>query len=208
MTPPEAASTAAVSDARGAHLRGWRRLRAVPKRAWATFLAVLAAGPASVGLVFTLWPGLAPDPGDRLAAELHATTIDRNVTLREYLTDLGERSAGKPVTPGAVVYVSVNIQGRKHHDLKLFYRVYDDASRVRVRPADVPGLGPIGREAASYFRADTPNDRWIAPVWIPSSSGVGRVFVRFELYDGDSMLAFTDSHAFAFPAGRALQPDP
>ncbi len=45
-------------------------------------------------------------------------------------------------------------------------------------------------------------------MWVPYSSDFGKVFVRFELYDGDSMLAFTDSRAFTFPEHEALQPDP
>ncbi len=133
MTTAAEPETPDATGPDGGRLRGWRRAQAVPKRAWATFLAILAAGPASVGLVFQLWPGLQPDPGDRVSAKLRATTIDRDVTLREYLSDIGEGSAGDQPTPGAVVYVDVNIQGRKHEDFELFYRVYDDASRTRVR---------------------------------------------------------------------------
>jgi len=205
MTAPEA-QTPAATDGGAERPRGWRRVRAVPKRAWATFLAILAAGPASVGLVFQLWPGLAPDPGDKLSAEMHATTIDRDVTLGEYLSDLGERSSS--TSPGAVVYVDVNIQGRKHAHLELFYRLYrSSGTRVRSTAGEAE-LGAAEREAASHFHANTPNDRWVTPVWVPSSSGVGKVFVRFELYDGDSMLAFTDSRRFEFPKGEQLQPDP
>lgn len=172
---------------------GWRRILRIPGRAWAVWGAVLAAAPASLALVFTIWPGLTPDPGTQLSATMQTKIVDPAVTYRQYLDDVGERPPPDDA-PGATVYVVVNIHGRKHEDLDLFYSVYDAKARTRIRQDAPP------REPVSAVSADTPNDQWVAPIWVGTLGDEHqKVFVRTELWDGSSMLAFSDTPSFTFP---------
>jgi len=181
--------------------KGKHRLLAIPKRVWGTFLAIVAAGPASVGLVFTLFPDTKPDPGNLVTAELRTAEIDPVVSLGDYVRDIreGKTSPNLAKRLGTVVYLSISVEGRKHHDLTLFQRLYDAKTHVRVPPV----AGGDSREAvpSSRFHPETPNDHWVTPIWIdPAATPPSRrVFVRFELYNGKSMLAFADSRAFSFP---------
>ncbi|MEA2191551.1 MAG: hypothetical protein QOI73_1672 [Solirubrobacteraceae bacterium] len=195
MTPTEPAPKA---DAPAAG-KGRRRWVVVPKRVWATFLAVVAAGPASVGLVFTLFPDTKPDPGNLVTAEIRTAQIDPSVSLGDYILDIREGSTSPNLAKrlGTVVYLSISVEGRKHHDLALFQRLYDAKTHVRV-----PVAGGDARQAvpSSWFHPETPNDHWVTPIWIdPATPPSRRVFVRFELYNGASMLAFADSRPFSFP---------
>jgi hypothetical protein len=169
----------------------------IPRRAWATFLAVVTAGPATVALVFTLWPGLRPDPGDHLAAEMQAVTVDPDVPYGDFLHYVDAHPAGVAAgtrrAAGAVVYLKITVHGRKHRNLDLFYSIYHARTRARYRGETV------SRSPASYFRADTPDDAWIATVWVPNPPAFDRVFVRLELYDHGSMLAVADTRPFRFP---------
>jgi hypothetical protein len=169
----------------------------MPKRAWATFGAFIAVGPATVALIFTMWPGLKPDPADRLAAEMTAVTVDPKVTFAQFLRYLGKRpdADAKAASrfPGAVVYVRIQVHGRKHRNLDLYYSLYRAGSKTRYSAPEV------NRAKASYFSADTPDDQWIAQVFVPNPPAFDKVFVRLELYDHDSMLAVADSPRFRFP---------
>ena len=57
----------------------WRRL------SLATIGVGLALASSIVALMFTLFPGLKPDPGEKFAAEVSIFAIDRHVSLRDYL---------------------------------------------------------------------------------------------------------------------------
>jgi hypothetical protein len=46
---------------------------------------VVALGSSSVALIFTLWPGLAPDPRVNYAADVSVFSVDHGVTCDEYL---------------------------------------------------------------------------------------------------------------------------
>ena len=176
-----------------------RRWITIPKRVWGTFLAIVAAGPASVGLVFTLFPDTKPDPGNLVTAELKTSEIDPVVSLGDYKLDIreGKTSPNLAKRLGTVVYLTITVEGRKHHDLALFQRLYDAKTHVRI-----PIEGGDARVAvpSSRFHPETPNDHWVTPIWIdPATPPSRRVFVRFELYNGPSMLAFADSRPFRFP---------
>jgi hypothetical protein len=51
------------------------------------------------------------------------------------------------------------------------------------------------RNPVDAFRADTPNDQWIVPVFIidPDPTMHGSFYVRVRLSDSKVMLAFADS---------------
>lgn len=193
--PVEPAPVAADGPGAPASKRRWIT---IPRRVWGTFLAIVAAGPASVALVFTVFPDLKPDPGNLVTAELRATQIDPAVSLGDYVLDIHEGGTSPDLATrlGTVVYLTISVEGRKHHELELFHRLYDADSHVRIPIAGSDGRKPV---PASFFHPETPNDRWVTPIWLdPGASKSRRVFVRFELYNGASMLAFADSRAFRF----------
>ncbi len=169
-------------------------------RAMATLIAALAAAPGVLALCFQLWPVLRPDPRDQLAAELTALTVDRDVALRDFLARSGTAARGVDRISlrgrGYVVYLKVQIRGRKRHDLKLRESVYRVSTGHRVS-----GSSDV---LSSYFKADTPNDQWIQPVFVPIPYVRGEIFVRFELKDGATVLAFADTDAM--PGGLSARP--
>jgi hypothetical protein len=153
----------------------------------ATAVAVIASG---VALTFTLWPGLAPDPGGVLAASMAVQTVEPRATLGSFLArfhpdQLKRLNADELAPMGFVVYVRVQIQGKKHGRLSLDELNYDWRSK---RPLSVESP-----PSAVGFQPDTPNDQYVAPVWVADPQLSRAFFVRLMLFDGRVMLAFADT---------------
>lgn len=134
-------------------------------------------------------PALRPDPREVLAAKLHVETVEPAVTLDAYLRRTRQHLEGATQTDlrtrGYVVYLQIQIVGRKHGDLVLEQILYRASTQRRILDQ-----GPT-RDA--FFQPDTPNDRWIAEVFVPEPPYEFAVFVRLELFDGDSLMAFADT---------------
>jgi hypothetical protein len=145
---------------------------------------------SAVALGFSVWPALRPDPRDALAAQLDVKTVEPGVTLDDYLQRTGYRVKAATRedlgTRGYIVYVQIQIKGRKHGNLELHQVVYRAATGRRIA-----NQGPT-RDA--FFRPDTPNDQWVNQVFVPGPGYDFPVFVRLELFDGDSLMAFDDTH--------------
>lgn len=161
------------------------------RRALGTGLAILAALPGAVALIFQLSPDLRPDPRSKLAGQMRVVAVDREVTLREYQRRIGDdtRGFGPDLlrSRGYVVYLDVKIEGRKHRSVRLRFSLYDARTRRRV-----PGFGD--QEPLVPFRADTPDDEFVSQIFVLHSGNRGqRVFVRFELRDRETVLAVTDT---------------
>jgi hypothetical protein len=152
----------------------------------ATVIAVVASG---VALAFSAWPALRPDPRDVLAAKLHVETVEPAVTLRQYLQRTNQHLTGATASvlrhTGHVVYLRIQIQGRKHSDLELHQVLYRASTGGRI--------GGQTRTEDAFFRPDTPNDEWIVQVFVPGPAYDFPVFVRLELFDGDSLMSFADT---------------
>lgn len=154
----------------------------------ATAIAVIAS---AVALAFSAWPALRPDPRDVLAARLHVQTVEPAVTFDEYAQrtylHLDAATPSRLLrASGHVVYLHIQIEGRKHANLDLHQFLYRASTRGRIRDQ-----APDMRDA--YFRSDTPNDQWIYEVFVPGPSYDFAVFVRLELFDGSSLLAIADT---------------
>jgi hypothetical protein len=148
-----------------------------------------------VALTFTLWPGLIPDPRGILAANLSVQTVEPGVTLGAYDTEyhpdqLAGLDAYDKALPGNVVYLHIQVQGKKHGNVTLDTVEYGWASRRRLT---VPAKLPSGRG----YTPNTPNDQWIAPIWIPDPGLGVPFFERLLLFDGDVLLAFVDTPRIA-----------
>jgi hypothetical protein len=161
------------------------------RRALGTGVAIIAAISGGLALLFQISPDLTPDPRTKLAGQIRVVAVDREVTLREYQQrirdDTKDFSRDLLRSRGYVVYLDVKIQGRKHRSVRLLYSLYDARTRRRVR-----GFGDV--EPLIPFQADTPDDEFVAQIFV-QHSGIPRqrVVVRFELRDRETILAVTDT---------------
>jgi hypothetical protein len=157
---------------------------------WSRAGTAVALVASVVALAFTLWPGLKPDPRGVLAARMKVETLEPHVTLASFVRrfhpgqlravgDVGE------TLQGYVIYLRVQIDGKKHDNVSLDNVTYGWRSR---RPfSDRPAANARG------FRPDTPSDQWVAVVWVADPQEGRDFFVRLRLFDGDILLAFADT---------------
>jgi hypothetical protein len=149
----------------------------------------VAVAASAVALAFSAWPALRPDPREALAARLDVEIIEPAVTFGEYLRRTGHSVAAASAADlrarGYIVYLRVRIVGRKHGDLKLDQVLYRASTGRRISDQ--------GPTQDAYFRPDTPNDEWIYQVFVLNPPYDFPVFVRLELFDGDSLMAFADT---------------
>lgn len=147
--------------------------------------------------MFTLRPGWAPDPGTIRAATLKVQQVDPNVSYYDFLNEnapgqLKGRSARsldqQKQSFGSVVYLGVQAQGKKHGNVSLVHISYDWATRQPLPEGDAVAPGA--------YHLDTPNDQWVAPVFVdprPAGSRPRAFFVRLLLLDGGVILALVDT---------------
>lgn len=116
-------------------------------------------------------------------------TVESGATLGEYLRRTGQRL--EQATPsglrvrGHIVYLRLRVEGRKHGDLALDQVLHRASTRRRIRDQ--------GATRDALFRPDTPNEKWISQVFVLDPGYGYPVFVRFELFDRDALLAFADT---------------
>jgi hypothetical protein len=162
-----------------------------------------------VALVFTLWPGLKPDPRDRLNAQVSVFAVDRGVTLEawlrrttfsedeyrearaRYLASLGvaeKDASGLLASSGQSAYVASTVEGFKRRSVRLRWSLYDHATNRR--------LPQFSNESGARLNLEAPSDRTLQEIWLPPL-GRGRYFLRVALYDGDgTLLDVADSRPF------------
>jgi hypothetical protein len=168
-------------------------LRNLPR--WLTLTtgtAVLALATGGVGLVYTFWPGLRPDPRVTKSASMTVVAIDRLVTRKDF-----ERRNGLPIqegtatqcAPGRIFYLEERLEGFKGQNTTLQIYRYDatsDAYLGRVRLHRTKG-------GTQVLRGTRPTDQSIQRIWIPWRLENRNVFYRFELYQKDNLLSLADS---------------
>lgn len=151
--------------------------------------AVIAVFASALALAFSLWPSLSPDPRTVLAASIKVQTLEPGVTYRDFLQrvgeDLGQVRPSVLRARGYFVYLQIRIEGRKHGSLRVNKLYYAAATGRRI-----PGQT---RPQDSSAEAGTPNDQWIHPVFVLKSPYEYPVFVRLELFDDDTLLAYADT---------------
>ncbi len=178
-------------------------------------VALLSSG---AGLVFDLFPGLRPDPRDRRAAELAVVTLERDVSVADWLrrtskddAELERRTAAyldrgddrqaptarsaagraELALAGNLFYVNATIEGLKRDRVLLRWSLHDARSGRRSRDRGYHDVDAVD------VPLDAPSDRSVLQVWTPIAIGRGPWFVRFELRDRDgTMLAIGDSGRF------------
>jgi hypothetical protein len=176
-----------------------KRPRGILRALGSSATPAVALVASAVALAFTLWPSLSPDPGTMLAATLKVEAVDRGATHYSYLEQYyperasalnGSQQSRLRRETGSVVNVLVQIQGKKHGNVRLDYVAFDWSGKRLIEGQGEPT--PEG------FRADTPNDQWIAPIFVndpalPGDRLVHAFFLRFRLFDGGVLLAFADT---------------
>jgi hypothetical protein len=189
-----------------------RAPRSLLRRLGPMFVALVALGSSLVALVFTLWPGLKPDPHTTYQAEVAIFAVERGVTFGQYLHRIAftreryrerrremlgadaDGQAGLLRLAGEVVYVESMVEGFKHDSVTLRWSLYGARSLRRVRGAsfsDVP---------AAQLDLGAPSDRTMQLLWLPPPQGHGPFRVRVGLYDErDTLLDVADSRPFAAP---------
>jgi hypothetical protein len=166
----------------------------------AKLLPFLVAIPGLVAFLWQVNPDWKPDPRNKLEASVRAITVDRNVTPRQFIKFRELSAAGfrkeQLDQQGAVVYLLIEIDGRKGHRVDARFSIYDFKTGQRVDPfINLPLQG---------YEAKTPEDRSVQAAWLPTPIGPHRqYFARIELLDGDTTLAISDTQRFS---GRAPPP--
>jgi hypothetical protein len=180
-----------------------RRSSLWKKLTFATLGVVVALASSSVALVFTLWPGLKPDPGLNFAADVSVFGVDRGVLFGDYLRrttftpkELARARDGYPASllrvRGEVVYVQSTLEGFKRRSVVLRWSLYDARSKQRLRGENFSQI------SAAQLHLEAPTDRTVQEIWLPPPPGKGPYFVRVELYDKRGvLLAVADSAPFA-----------
>ncbi|MEN0015027.1 MAG: hypothetical protein AAGC46_16790 [Solirubrobacteraceae bacterium] len=168
-----------------------------PRLTVAAFGAVIAVATAALGLAYSLSPSLKPDPGTSVSAELRVMTVEPDARYGDWVARLpaAQRrdAAGIPKevldARGFIVYLQVQVDGRKRHEIEMTQGLYSVRSRAQlVAPENVLG-----------FTSDTPSDRWVATAFVHDPGFGEKVFGRYELLDHGVILAFADTTALAFP---------
>jgi hypothetical protein len=156
--------------------------------------AVLAAVISATTLVFNLWPGLKPDPKEKVGAALSTVALDKNVTRAQYLQREGitAKPGDKLSQIGNVFYVKAEIEGFKRSSLHLSWFTYNADNSNRCLERNLRSSAP----AETIFNPQAPINTQVAEVWVPNPDFKGRFFVRFELYTGRVLLNFTNSHPY------------
>jgi hypothetical protein len=176
-----------------------------PRHAWfTTVCAVVGLAVGAVGLFWDFAPQFRPDPLDAVGADVAVVAVEPGVSLGRWLREAhGENaarvarevfgrtpSASELAQAGEMIYIRTQVDGHKHKDIQLRYRLHVAASG---KPFEIP-LPP---ELASVQRSrlDAPSQRSIQLLWMPALRGTGEgdVFLRVELRSDRGLLAVADS---------------
>jgi len=158
--------------------------------------AFVGAALGSTDLVFTVFPGLRPDPRERAEATVMGLTVDEGVTQRAYFRRLGGPPSkchpGELGRRGSVFYIRVDVFGFKRSGVGLKWFTYENGGQ-RVQSVRSNEL------ETTVFQPRAPVNRQVAQIWVPWPLRAGDFFVRFELYAGGALRAFTDTKPFSVP---------
>jgi hypothetical protein len=175
------------------------------KTGWfATICALVALAAAAIGLFWDFAPQFRPDPLEVIGADVTIAAVEPDVTLEDWLRKARpndyapaarelfgrEPSASELALNGHLVYVRIQVDGHKHKDVALSYRVFNARSQTDFVPLGLPD------EAASRLRhaqLEAPSERSVQLLWIPSLEQEGDTFIRVELTSERGLLAVTDS---------------
>jgi len=176
-----------------------------PRGAWfATICALVALAAGLLGLFWDFLPQFRPDPLDVVGADVQIVAVEPRVSLGDWLRQAHPKdyqSAGRALfgrepsaselgQSGHLIYARIQVDGHKHQNVALAYRLF------RVKDEKIVSLPSLPEPAASritraHLRA--PSERSVQLLWMPSVFGEEDMFIRMELSDDRGLLAVTDS---------------
>jgi hypothetical protein len=177
-----------------------------PKRAWqglfTTICALVALFASAIGLFWDFLPQYRPDPLDTVGADVSIFSVEPGVTLVDWLRRthgadfapaareiFGRRpSASELRQPGELLYVRTQVDGHKHRDVSLRYRLYDGASQ---KPVELPL--PKSLAKVQRVKLEAPSQRSVQLLWTPDLRDEDGAFIRVELTSEHGLLAVADS---------------
>jgi len=173
--------------------RPWpARLLDLSRRAKVTALtAVVALAAALVGLVFTLWPGLRPDPQVQLNATLKPLGMETKVRYADFLRRTGGDPSGAAHIYGDLVYVQVETEGLKGYESRLRWYLYNAGAKARLPEEQQP-------DGNVRVVSGTTSDRYVIPVWVQPPAEKGTYFLQFELKARGVLLDIAKSPTFPY----------
>lgn len=168
--------------------------------------AVAGLVAAGVALLFQFAPSLKPDPGDSIGADVSVVALERGATIGSWIqhgfSGAAEQAAqrakysGQLGFPGEIVYVRVAVDGHKHKNVSLSYRLFAAKSEKPLTQL----------ETAEYatLRMEAPSQRSVSMMFVPDLASAGDVFVRVVLRDDTNVLAVADSRTISGGKLRAV----
>jgi len=177
--------------------------------------AVIALVGSLLSVIFTLDPGLKPDPLDRVGAAITIFAVSPNVTLGDWAPEaypnawrtVYQRTFGT-TTPtadqlgvlGDVIYVRTQVDGYKHRAVKLAWTVYNGSygSRDLLDGGRIDLYKSIPAPQVLPLPIDAPSRSSVQLLFIPAIGQLvdtPKTFVRVELVDpkDGQTLAVTDT---------------
>ena len=171
---------------------------------FATICALVALAAAAIGLFWDFAPQVRPDPLEVVGADVTIAAVEPDVTLEAWLRKARpndyapaarelfgrEPSSSELALQGHLVYVKIQVDGHKHKNVALSYRVFNARTQMPFEPLGFP------RDAASRLRTarlNAPSERSVQLLWIPSLENEGNTFIRVELTSDRGLLAIADS---------------
>jgi hypothetical protein len=173
--------------------------------AWfATVCSLVALVVAALGLFWDFWPQFRPDPLEVIGADVTIVAVEPQVPLETWLgrarpndpdgaaKQLFDRepSESELAQQGTLLYVRIQVDGHKHKNVSLAYRVFDSRSQLPFEPVGLP------EPAASNIRRvelNAPSERSVQLLWLPSLQGEPHAFVRVELTSDRGLLAIGET---------------
>ncbi len=194
----QAAPVGAPERGNGATAPGTPRASRVKPWFTATHVAVTAvAGLVSVvvSLVFQLMPWLKPDPRDNVGADVAVIALEPKATVGSWIErgfppedrdELRQKNKGQLGFRGEMIFVRVAVDGHKHKNVRLRYRLYLTETHKPVHER-------LGYSDYDDMRIEAPSQRSVRLMFVPNLRPERDMFVRVELSDESGLLAVADS---------------
>jgi hypothetical protein len=150
---------------------------------------LLAIVSGVVTLFFTFSPSSLPDPGENINATMKVLAVEPHVTYGQLLDQTGQttKDPAERTYKGSIIYLSIEVKGRKRKRVTLEKTIHRAPNGSRIDEPD----------AVLGFTSETPSDRWVAPVFEVDPLLGQRFFVRYELFDRDTILAIAETPSIA-----------
>jgi hypothetical protein len=175
-----------------------RTLGGLLKSSHLIIAAVAGLASVLVSLLFQFAPSLKPDPGDNVGADVQVVAIEPDVTVGQWIARAFNGQAEQDmrakygqeqlVFRGSVLLVHLSVDGHKHRDVSLTYRIFRRSTQRDVTSSLTTSFAPPAK-----IGIDAPSERSVQLMFLPDLSDEDDLFLRVELSDADGLLAVATS---------------